>query len=68
MKKIIIGTRVKDGWGNEWYVVGKDAKGYNLHSCRFSSVEHFSHEEIKNNFKIKNLSIINEKLSKINFN
>ena len=52
MKKIIIGTRLKDGWGNEWYVVSKDATGYNLHSCRFPTEEHFSYEEIKNNFKI----------------
>ena len=52
MEKIIIGTRVRDGWGNEWYVVSKDATGYNLHSCRFSTAEHFSHKEIKNNFKI----------------
>ena len=52
MKKIIIGTRVKDGWGNEWYVVSQDATGYNLHSCRFPAVGHFSYEEIKNNFKI----------------
>lgn len=52
MEKIIIGTRVRDGWGNEWYVISKDATGYNLHSCRFSTAEHFSHKEIKNNFKI----------------
>lgn len=52
MANIIIGTRLKDGWGNEWYVINKDATGYNLRSCRFPTEEHFSNQEIKNNFKI----------------
>lgn len=51
MKKIIIGTRLKDGWGNEWYVVEKDATGYILHKCQNFSKQHFSYSEIKNNFK-----------------
>lgn len=51
MKKIIIGTCLKDGWGNEWYVVEKDATGYILHKCQNSFEEHFSYSEIENNFK-----------------
>ena len=52
MKNIIIGTRLKDGWGNKWYVVEKDATGYVLHGNTFNSEQHFSFAEIKNNFKI----------------
>lgn len=51
MKKIIIGTRLEDGWGNEWYVVEKDATGYILHQCHNFSKQHFSYSEIENNFK-----------------
>ena len=50
-QQIIIGSCLKDGWGNEWYVIEKDTTGYILHSCRFSSKQHFSYNEIKNNFK-----------------
>lgn len=51
MKKIIIGTRFKDVWEREWYVIGIDNKGYTLQGARFNMAEHFTKEEIKNNFK-----------------
>ena len=47
MEKIIIGTRLMDTWGNQWYVIGKDAKGYNLRSVKYPTTDHFLTEEIK---------------------
>ena len=52
MTNIIIGSLLKDGWGNKWYVIGKDKKGYTLRGCRTPYEQHFLHQEIKNNFKI----------------
>ena len=48
MKNIIIGTRLRDGWGREWYVIGIDNKGYTLQG---RTAEHFTKAEIKNNFE-----------------
>jgi hypothetical protein len=49
---IIIGSRLKDGWGNDWYVIDQDEKGYTLRGCRIPFEQHFLHQEIKNNFKL----------------
>ena len=51
MKKITIGTKLKDGWGRDWYVIGIDNKGYALQGEHYKMTEHFTKTEIKNNFK-----------------
>ena len=60
MVNIIIGSRLKDGWGNEWYVIDQDEKGYTLRGCRIPFEQHFLHQEIKNNF--------NEEINNSTFN
>jgi hypothetical protein len=52
MEKIIIGTRLRDGWDLDWFVIGIDNKGYTLRGERYRMTEHFTKAEIKNNFKI----------------
>ena len=49
MKKIIIGSRLQDTWGNHWFVVSKDKTGYFLHPwLRIGRDAHFTFEELKN--------------------
>lgn len=48
VQKIIIGSRLKDTWGNQWFVVSKDKTGYILHGCIHRGEVHFTYEELKN--------------------
>ena len=49
MKKIIIGSRLQDTWGNHWFVVSKDKTGCVLHPwLRIGRDAHFTFEELKN--------------------
>ena len=47
-RKIIIGSRLEDTWGNQWFVVSKDKTGYTLHSWLHRGEAHFTFEELKN--------------------
>lgn len=46
--KIIIGSRLEDTWGNQWFVIEKDKTGYTLHHWRHNREEHFTFKELKN--------------------
>lgn len=48
-QKIIIGSRLEDTWGNQWFVVSKDRTGCFLHPwLRIGGDEHFTFKELKN--------------------
>lgn len=49
-QKIIIGSRLEDTWGNQWFVVSKDRTGCFLHRWlgTGNKEEHFTFEELKN--------------------
>lgn len=46
-QKIIIGSRLEDTWGNQWFVVSKDKTGYVLHGWLHRGEAHFTFEELK---------------------
>lgn len=48
-QKIIIGSRLEDTWGNQWFVVDKDRTGCFLHGwLHLGGEQHFTFEELKN--------------------
>ena len=46
-QKIIIGSRLEDTWGNQWFAVSKDKTGYILHGWAHRGEAHFTFEELK---------------------